>query len=174
MRLSIKFFSVLVAVAAISFLIWPSAGPSQAQSNCTSFEALGQMLIPTTQPLGAGHRWGGNVYIKMGDEYLRGLISGEDGTVVRQPNTGHGKNGLYIIGFDCVAGTPTWTCTDTINIEVPNSIFGPGAPIFDQYQGNSAYINGGTGRFEFATGNTTVSGPYIVWPTGGTPPFNAR
>lgn len=174
MRLSIRIVSGLVATAAITLLIWSSTGPTQAQTSCTSFEGLGQMIIPTTNPLGVGHRWGGNVYIKMGDEYLRGLISGEDGTVVRGPNTGHGKDGLYIIGFDCVAGTPTWTCADTINVEVPNSIFGPSAPVFDQYQGNSAYIDGGTGRFEFATGNTTFSGPYIVWATGATPPFNGR
>lgn len=174
MRTSIKFICIFIATVAISLLIWTGIGPIQAQSNCASFDALGQMLIPTTQPLAVGHRWGGDVYIKMGDEYLRGLISGDDGTVVRMPNTGRGKDGLYIIGFDCVPGTPTWTCSDTINIEVPNSIFGPGAPIYDQYQGNSAYFNGGTGRFEFVTGQTTFGGPYIVWNTGGTPPRNGR
>jgi hypothetical protein len=174
MRLSIKIVSTLVATAAISLFIWSSTGPTQAQSNCTSFDALGQLIIPTTNPLAVGHRWGGQVYIKMGDEYLQGLISGDDGTVVRQPNTGHGKDGLYIIGFDCVPGTPTWMCADTINIEVPNSIFGPGAPIYDQYQGNSAYFNGGTGRFEFVTGQTTFRGPYIVWNTGGMPPRTGR
>ena len=174
MRLSIKIVSGFVATAAIALLIWFSTGPAQAQPDCVSFDALGQMIIPTTNPLETGHRWGGQVYIKMGDEYLQGLISGDDGTVVRQPNTGHGKHGLYIIGFNCIAGTPHWTCSDTINIEVPNSIFGPTAPIYDQYQGNSAYFDGGTGRFQYAYGNVTLNGPYIVWNTGGTPPRTGR
>jgi hypothetical protein len=174
MTLSIRNISALVATSAIALLIWYGTGTTQAQSSCASFDGLGQMLIPTTKPLALGHRWGGDIYLKIGDEYLRGLISGEDGTVVRGPNTGHGKHGVYIIGFDCVAGNPTWTCADTIRIAVPNSIFGPGAPIFGQYQGNAAYIDGGTGRFEFVTGNTTFNGPYIVWATGATPPFNGR
>lgn len=175
MRGVISVVLALFVATAASILIWSNVGSTQAQSNCKSFDALGQMVIPTTKPLAPGHRWGGNIYIKMGDQYLHdGLISGEDGTVVRRPNTGHGKDGLYIIGFDCVAGTTNWMCADTINIAVPNAIFGPAAPVFDQYQGNSAYINGGTGRFENASGNITFSGPYIVWATGSMPPFNGR
>jgi hypothetical protein len=174
MKLPIRFFIGLVAAMAITLFISSNTGSVQAQNACSSFDALGQLIIPTTNPLATGHRWGGQIYIKMGDEYLQGLISGDDGTVVRQPNLGHGTDGVYIIGFGCSAGTPHWTCTDTINMEVPNSIFGPGAPIFDQYQGNSAYFNGGTGRFEFATGQITFRGPYIVWNTGGTPPRNGR
>lgn len=174
MRSYIKIFSVLVATIAMSLVIWSGTESVQAQSDCESFDALGQMIIPTTNPLAAGHRWGGNIYIKMGDEYLRGLISGEDGTVVRHPNTGHGRGGRYVIGFNCVPGTPAWTCEETIELTVPNSIFGPGAPIFSRDQANSAFISGGTGRFEYASGNLTNSGPYIVWATGGTPPFNGR
>lgn len=125
------------------------------------------MLIPTTKPLETGHRWGGDIYIKMDDEYLQGLISGEDGTVVRQPNTGHGSDGLYVIGFNCLppAEGTVWTCSSKIRIVVPNSIFGPTAPIYDQYQGNSAYFDGGTGRFQYTYGNLTFRGPYIVWNT---------
>lgn len=165
----------LAIVMAVSLFFWFDTGTVvQAQEPCETFDALGQMIIPTTNPLAPGHRWGGEVYIKMGDQYLRGLISGEDGTVVRRPNSGQGKYGRYIIGFDCVPGSPNWTCEETIEIKVPNSIFGAGAPIFSRDQANSAYIEGGTGRFEFATGNITMSGPYIVWPTGGIPPFNGR
>ena len=164
----------LIATLAMDLYLGSGFGLVQAQSTCESFDALGQLIIPTTNPLETGHRWGGQVYIKMGDEYLQGLISGDDGTVVRQPNTGHGRDGLYIIGFNCVAGTPHWTCTDTINIQVPNSIFGPTAPIYDQYQGNSAYFSGGTGRFQYAYGDVTFNGPYIVWNTGGTPPRTGR
>lgn len=104
----------------------------------------------------------------MGDEYLRGLISGEDGTVVRQPNTGHGRDGRTVIGFNCVPGMPTWTCAETIELAVPKfDLRSRCANLRTRYQGNSAYINGGTGRFEYATGNITISGPYIVWATGG-------
>lgn len=174
MKLSYRSILGLTGVLVIALFFSSDMATQKAQAPCETFDAIGQMLIPTAQPLAAGHRWGGEVYIKMGDEYLRGLISGDDGTVVRMPNTGHGKDGLYIIGFDCVPGTPAWTCSDTINIEVPNSIFGAVAPIYDQYQGNSAYFNGGTGRFEFVTGQTTLRGPYIVWNTGGTPPRNGR
>ena len=173
MKFSIGITMGLFTVFVLGLLLWPDSNEAQAQASCKSFDALGQLIIPTTNPLAIGHRWGGQIYIKMGDEYLQGLISGDDGTVVRQPNTGHGKDGLYIIGFNCVSGTP-WTCTDTINLEVPNSIFGPAAPIYDQYQGNSAYFNGGTGRFQDAYGNVSFSGPYIVWNTGGTPPKTGR
>lgn len=169
MKLSIKMVLGLTAVLAIALIFWFSQSSTQAQAPCQSFDALGQMLIPTQQPLETGHRWGGQIYIKMGDEYLQGLISGDDGEVVRLPNTGHGKHGLYIIGFNCTAGTPHWTCAETINIKVPNSIFGATAPIYDQYQGNSAYFDGGTGRFQYATGNITLNGPYIVWNTPGGP-----
>ncbi len=169
MRTTIKYIAGLVAVIAIALLFRADINSVQAQAPCQSFEALGQMIIPTQQPLETGHRWGGQIYIKMGDEYLQGLISGDDGQVVRQPNTGHGRGGLYIIGFNCTAGTPHWTCAETIRIAVPNSIFGPTAPIYDQYQGNSAYFDGGTGRFEYATGNITLNGPYIVWNTPGGP-----
>ncbi len=164
----------LISLTALALLFWSGANSIQAQAPCQSFEAVGQMLIPTTKPLETGHRWGGDVYIKMGDEYLQGLFWGDDGVVVRQPNTGHVSDGVYIIGFNCTPGTPHWTCTETIRIDVTNSIFGATAPIYDQYQGNSAYFNGGTGRFQYATGNVTLSGPYIVWNTGGTPPRNGR
>ena len=174
MKFPIKFLVGLIASMAVTLILWSNTGSTQAQSACKSFDALGQLIIPTTNPLETGHRWGGQIYIKMDDEYLQGLISGDDGVVVRKTNLGHGTDGLYIIGFNCVTGTPHWTCTDTINIEVPNSIFGATAPIYDQYQGNSAYFNGGTGRFENAFGDITFSGPYIVWNTGGTPPRTGR
>jgi hypothetical protein len=172
MKKTLRYIAGLIVAASVVFAFGVPA--VRAQSPCRTFEGIGQMLIPTTTPLETGHRWGGDVYLKMGDEYLQGLISGEDGTVVRQPNLGHGTDGLYIIGFGCVPGTPHWTCTDTIRIAVPNSIFGPTAPIFDQYQGNSAYFDGGTGRFQYASGGLTFGGPYIVWNTGGTPPRTGR
>ena len=155
MKLPVRFVLGLVAVVAITLIVSLNTDSARAQESCKSFDAIGQLIIPTTNPLVAGNKWGGNVYVKIGDEYLRGLISGDDGVTVRKSNLGHATGGLYTIGFDCVApgpGQTVWTCTDSIRIEVPNSIFGPGAPIYDQYQGNSAYINGGTGRFEFATG----------------------
>jgi hypothetical protein len=170
MKTSIRHFTGLIAVIAISLLIWTYTNSTQAQeAPCTSFDALAQEVIPTSNPLETGHRWGGQIYVKMGEEYLQGYISGDDGTVVRQPNTGHGKDGLTVIGFNCTPGTPHWECTDKIFISVPNSIFGATAPIYDRYQGNSAYFNGGTGRFEYATGNLTINGPYIVWNTPGGP-----
>jgi hypothetical protein len=157
MKTSIRHFASIAAAITIALAFGAQTVSVRAQSPCRSFEAIGQMLIPTTKPLETGHRWGGDIYIKMGNEYLQGLISGEDGEVVRQPNTGHGSDGLYLIGFGCVAGTPHWTCTDTIRITVPNSIFGPTAPIYDQYQGNSAYFDGGTGRFAAAAHGTVQS-----------------
>lgn len=169
-----SFASRLSALMAILLLLAMTSLQVIAQEYCETFEAIGQLNIPTSNPLVAGHRWGGQIFVKMGDEYLQGLISGEDGVVVRKPNLGHGSDGLYVIGFNCTQGTPNWTCTDTINVRVPNSVFGGGAPIFDQFQANSAYFDGGSGRFANVTGNTTFSGPYIVWATGGMPPFNGR
>jgi hypothetical protein len=174
MKISIKIVLGVFVTLAIALLIWSNTGSTRAEQNCKSFDAISQMTIPTSSPLETGHRWGGPIYIKMGDEYLQGLISGEDGDVVRQPNIGHGTDGEYLIGFNCTAATPHWNCTDTIKIAVPNAIFGNTAPIYSHYQGNSAYINGGTGRFLYATGNINYSGPYIVWNTGGTPPRTGR
>ena len=169
-----RFAAGLSTLAVIAVLLSLSTYPVIAQEYCNTFEAIGQLNIPTSNPLETGHRWGGQIFIKMGDEYLQGLISGDDGLVVRKSNLGHGSDGLYIIGFNCTAGTPHWTCTDTINIRVPNSVFGASAPIFDQFQANSAYFDGGSGRYANVAGNTTFSGPYIVWATGSVPPFNGR
>lgn len=173
MKLPVRSLIVVIAIAAFTLIISINTGSTHAQDSCKTFDAIGQLIIPTTNPLVAGNKWGGNVYVKMGDEYLQGLISGDDGLTVRKHNLGHATGGLYTIGFNCVAPAPgqtVWTCTDTIKLEVPNSIFGPGAPIFDQYQGNSGYFDGGTGRFASATGDITFSGPYIVWNTGLVPP----
>jgi hypothetical protein len=171
MKTTIRHFVLLIVVIAVALLTWTHNDSTRAQVPCRSFDAIGQMIIPTSNPLETGHRWGGQIYIKMGDEYVQGLISGDDGLVVRQPSTGHGTDGLYVIGFNCTPGTPHWICEETIRIAVPNSIFGATAPIYEQYQGNSAYIEGGTGRFQYATGNINFSGPYIVWntPAGPTP-----
>src|SRR5512133_3026403 len=100
MKISLRLLIAFIAVTAVTIAIGPSTRSAQAQSPCKSFDAIGQMLIPTSQPLAVGHKWGGQIYIKMDDAYLQGLISGEDGTVVRTPNTGHGKDGLYIVGFN--------------------------------------------------------------------------
>ena len=91
MKLSYRSILGLTGVLVIALFFSSDMATQKAQAPCETFDAIGQMLIPTAQPLAAGHRWGGEVYIKMGDEYLRGLISGDDGTVVRMPNTGHGK-----------------------------------------------------------------------------------
>jgi hypothetical protein len=171
MKLPLKVVLGLIAIAALALIFWPDMNTTQAQEPCKSFDAVGQLNLFVENPLPDGSVWGGQVYVKMGDEFLRGLISGEDGDVVDpnpQNNRRHGgmpTPGMTFLGFNCGGGTypDVSLCNDTIHIEVPNSIFGAKGPGFNQYQGNSAYINGGTGRFENATGNVTLSGPYINW-----------
>ena len=70
----------------------------------------------------------------------------------------------------CAPGDPP-VCTDTLTFEVPNSVFPspPGMIGLGRYNGNTARIVGGTGRFESASGNLNFTGTFIVWPDQSSP-----
>ena len=63
-------------------------------------------------------------------------------------------------------GPPGYPCNDSFTYEVSNAVWGfrPGKGGLGNYQGNTAAIVGGTGRFASASGNLNVAGPFLVWP----------
>jgi len=159
----------LIAASAIALFFWPDHRSVQAQSGCKSFDALAQATLPTTRKLASTDKWGGPLFAKLGDELLPyGILSGNDGDKVQHGNIAQGINGKYVIGFNCTEPTtenPYWSCTDKLNVEVPISVFDSPPPLFGKYNGNTARVNGGTGRFANAYGNLNYSGSYTVWNT---------
>lgn len=173
MKLPIKVILGIIVVVTITSLFWPGFGAVQAQSSCKSFKAIAQATLPTSTRLAATDKWGGPLYAKLDDEFLLGIMSGNDGVVVRHGSIGEGSDGSYTIGFNCTSG-PLYSCTDTMTVAVPNSVFPTPPPVFGDFHANTARVAGGTGRFEFASGNLNFGGPFIVWAVAGTPPFNGR
>jgi hypothetical protein len=113
--------------------------------------------------------WGGPLYGSLEGEVLLGIVSGNDGEETWRGAIGQGRGGTYTIGFGC-AGDP-YVCTDTLTFEVPNSVFPipPSMIGLGRYNGNTARIVGGTGRFESASGNLDFTGTFIVWPDPNSP-----
>jgi hypothetical protein len=62
-------------------------------------------------------------------------------------------------------------CTDSFTYEVSQAVFPspPGKGGLGRYNGNTAKIIRGTGRFQNASGNLNDTGPYIAWPDGASP-----
>ena len=154
-------------------LILAGVGSVEAQRGCKSFQAIAQASLPTSTRLLATDKWGGPLYAKFGDEYLQGIISGNDGTKVEHGSIAVARDGRYTVGFDYTPGTP-YTCTDTMFVEIPVATFPSPPPVFGTFIANTARVNGGTCRFASASGNLNYGGTFVVWPVAGTPPFNGR
>jgi len=175
MRLLSRFYKAHITMFMLASLIWLSVLEIHAIPVCKKFQAIGQASIPTSTRLAATDRWGGPLFAKLDDEFLLGVISGDDGIVMPHGSIGQGVDGSYTVGFGCVMGTPLWVCTDTFTIRIPLSTFDTPPPVFGDFRANSAYVLEGTGRFQTASGNLNFGGPFIVWPVaGGPPPFNGR
>ena len=160
----------LIVAVAISPLSGPNIGSARAEPRCKSFQAIAHLSLPTSTPLAATHNWGGPLYGSLEGEVLLGILSGNDGDVTWRGAIGQGRGGSYTIGFGCAPGDP-YVCTDTLTFEVPNSVFPspPGMTGLGRYNGNTARIVGGTGRFESASGNLNVTGTFMVWPDESSP-----
>jgi len=157
-------FGLIVAVA-ISALSGPNIGKARAEPRCKSFQAIAHASLP-----GATDEWGGPLYGSLDGEVLLGILSGNDGVVTFRGAMGQGSGGSYTIGFDCGSDNPS-ECTDTLTFEVPNPVFQspPGMIGLGHYNGNTARITGGTGRFESASGNLNFTGTFFVWPDESSP-----
>lgn len=155
----------LIVALAISPLSGPNIGSARAEPRCTPFQAIAHLSLP-----GATDEWGGPLYGSLDGEVLLGIMSGHDGVLTLRGAMGQGSGGSYTIGFDCGSDDPI-ECTETLTFEIPNPVFQnpPGMIGLGNYNGNTARITGGTGRFEDASGNLHVNGPFFVWPDASSP-----
>ena len=143
-------------VGAVIFIAVPSQ-KAQADPGSLSFHALTeeQLLIPELL-LRPTDDWGGYIQAYVGNELLQGKVSGNDGTVTWHSHMGMGKDGSSYFDF---GNGDTFTTTAT-QATFPNP---PGQfPVGGSYQGAHKIV-AGTGRFEHASGNLFMKGPYIVW-----------
>jgi hypothetical protein len=167
MKRAIKLFGLIVALSIVT-LLWPTTAV-QANPGCKSFQAIAQASVPSFTPLGlVKDVWGGPLYGMLGDEFLVGVFSGNDGVRESNANIGQKRGGSYTMGFGCQGSAGIYVCTDTITYEVANAVYTP-PPGFGRYIGNAAKIVSGTGRFQLASGNVNVSGPFIAWPDNSSP-----
>ena len=160
----------LIVTFATGAILWTQSGSAQGQSGCKSLQAVAQASVPSLTPLGlVKDVWGGPLYAMLDDEFLFGVMSGNDGTRESNANIGQKRDGSYTMGFGCSLGAGgVYRCADTITYEVSNTVYTP-PPGFGRYIGNSAKIASGTGRFQFASGNLNINGPFIAWPDTTSP-----
>ena len=171
-RIAVFTLTLFIALT-VSAVLRPEFGSQpQAQSNCEPFEAIAQAVLPSSTQLapqtGIFDVWGGPLSGMVGSEYIQGVLSGNDGPRSPHPAIGQARGGFYTVGLDCTVEGGTASCKDTFTYEVPTSVFTP-PPGFGQYIGNTARIVRGTGRFEFASGNLNVRGPFVAWPDANSP-----
>ncbi len=165
-RTNILSLITVFAVVIATLLVSPPR--PRAQGNCTGFRAVIHGFLPTPIPMREGDTWGGQVYGTLGwDELLLGNISGNDGEDgPGQGWTGMGKGGSYIYDFGE---------DGSFTVEVPNAVwpFHPGQILFGNYNGHGNVV-GGTGRFQNASGNLFISGPFMVYSLDNWATVNGR
>ncbi len=169
-RMTITIFGFIFALA-VGALLWPNLGsPARADRGCVAFQAIVQATLPTSTPLAATDIWGGPLYGSLGGELLLGILSGNDGSATGHGKIGQGRGGAYTVGTGCAPG-PLYVCTDSFTYEVSNAVWPapPGKIGFGHYIGNTATIVSGTGRFQNASGNLNISGPFIAWEDSNSP-----
>jgi hypothetical protein len=167
MKRKIVFALSCVSALALAAALLPTLGtPVQAQPGCLALRGVVHFVLPTPYPLAPTDTWGADIYASLGGEFMHGTLSGNDGiTMGHGPILGQGRGGSYTICLQYPA------CTDSFTYEVPTSVFqfSPGKIGLGDYKGNTAKIVGGTGRFQGASGNLNLSGPFIVWPSDTSP-----
>ena len=145
-------------------MILPVPG-AWAGDNCQAFRAIIRGTYPTPVQLREGDVWGGEIWASLGgQELLFGQFAGNDGT-----ESGHGmmvsvRGGSYKYDFGANGSFTT-------EVHAVGT-FPPGKIMFGYYMG-AAKIAQGTGRFQSASGNIQVAGPFIGWTFDGVN-FEAR
>lgn len=166
-RKNVVALTLMFLLAAGAFLLFVPGPQASAQQNCTEIRALLQLTLPSSYMLApATDVWGGPAFATLGGEPLVGGISGNDGEGFRHGARG-GQYQVYLCStnlYPKALELPP-ACQDSFTYEVPTSVFGsiPGKAGLGKYQGNTAKIISGTGKFADASGNLNVAGPYIVW-----------
>jgi hypothetical protein len=146
-------FAVAIAAFLLPALVRPK--PALAQDPCQAFHAVLQEELPTDIQLRPGDTWGGGVYATLGQEVLLGLTSGNDGTQSIPGTTIISKGGSYKYDF---GGGNTFTAEANTS---PAQLL-PHGPFFGKFR-NSQRITEGEGRFQYASGNLELSGPFIIY-----------
>ena len=167
-RKSMIALTLALASAAGAFLLLALGPPAQAQQNGTEIRGIIQATLPSSYPLDpVNDVWGGPVYATLGGEFLVGGISGNDRDASQHGARG-GRYQVYLCPTSLLPNNihyPPAACPDSFTYEVANSVFGfvPGKVGLGAYKGNSAKIVSGTGRFQGASGNLNLAGPYILF-----------
>ena len=153
---------IFAFAAAMAVLILPAK--VQAQDGCTKFQALVQGSLPSPVPLVNGDTWGGPIYATLGGEILVGNLSGTEEASFKG-TIGMGRYTTYKVCFGPLGPTQ---CDDSFTYQAKTAVWPvqPGKVGMGFYQANSAKIFEGTGRFQYASGNLTVAGPFMVWRLG--------
>jgi len=159
---------ITLTAVSIGVLLCPAPGQAQTESECKTFQAIGQAVLPSATPFAPAEAnkdvWGGPLFGMLGTEFVIGVLSGNDGEKSSSGSIGQGLKGAYIVGFNCT-GEPggIYTCADTFTYEVPIAVWNK-PPGFGRYVGSTAKIVAGTGRFRSASGYLTVYGTFAGWP----------
>jgi len=145
------------AVATAVFLLPALGSQAHAQQACATVRILVDEVLPAAHPIDPlNDTWGGDFWGTVGGEFVSGYMSGNDGTYFNHQNSNQARNGHDKFVFGAGADTFTYEIAEaTFN-------FPPGKAAFGQYKGHGN-IEAGTGRFQYATGNLNLEGPFIVW-----------
>ncbi len=157
-RKTILALMFVIAAAIAAFLLPANAPKAQAQPNCPSFHALIQAELFPENPLREGDVWGGNVYAYLGQEILLGRYSGNSGETSSRGWTNTGTTGSDV--FDFGNGNAFTASAAHDVFPTPPGLMPEG--VGGMYRAADKIVEG-TGIFRNATGNLSVSGPFVVW-----------
>lgn len=149
------FILLLVLSGTAVFLVAP-AQTVQAQQACPQFHALIQAELFPENPVREGDVWGGPVYAYIGEQVLIGRYSGNSGI----PSS-HGVSNTGVSGsdaFDFGNGDVFIATARHDSFPMPPSLVRVGGT----YRAADK-LTEGKGRFQNASGNLSVSGPFVLW-----------
>ena len=150
-----------LAVTVATLLPLPTVGPkAQAQQSCLSFHALLQARLFPDDLLRPDDAWGGDIAAYLGQEFLHGYASMNDGSETWRRWVGMGSETSNLYDF----GNGNTLIVSSIHSTFPTP---PGhgssaTTIVGQYQA-SGKIMSGTGRFQNASGTLNISGPWLAY-----------
>jgi len=122
-----------------------------------------QGTLPTPNSFASTDTWGGPVFGNLGNQFLQGGMSGNDGTEHPHGAVSAFNNGLYKL---CLTSGTTWggasDCLDSFTYKAQAVVIWPAGESLGRYAA-TANIVSGTHRFASASGHLEIAGPFIVW-----------